>query len=133
MIVTFGLSISLFISIIIFAFLNHGWKFFYIFVPSNVPAALLLFLILIEILSYFIRPFSLGIRLFANLLAGHTLLNLVSSFVFFLAKIYFILFFIPMLILCAIMGLEIGVAIIQSYVFTVLTCIYITDTYSVSH
>lgn len=133
MLVTFGLSVSIFVGIVIFSFWNHGLYFFSFFVPSNVPIFLLGFIILIEILSYLIRPFSLGIRLFANLLSGHTLLSLVSAFVFFLWKYYITLVFIPFLIIICIIGLEIGVAFIQSYVFTVLVCIYIADSFNIKH
>lgn len=133
MLVTFCLSISIFIAITIYGIVNHLFKFFLLFIPSNVPVFLLGFIILIEILSYFIRPFSLGIRLFANLLSGHTLLNLLSSFVFYLWNLFIFLAFIPFLFIFIIFGLEFAIAFIQSYVFVVLTCIYIADSYNVVH
>lgn len=88
LVVTLSLSVSAFISIVVFGFKKHKLNFLNIFVPSNVPKVLLVFLICIEVISYLIRPFSLAIRLFANMLGGHTLLNIISSFTNFLSSIF---------------------------------------------
>lgn len=133
LIVTLSLSVSVFISIVIFGFKNHKFNFLNIFVPSNVPKILLIFLICIEVISYIIRPFSLAIRLFANMLGGHTLLNIISSFTSYLANVFWSISFLPFFIILAVLGLEFAIAIIQSYVFVVLLCIYINDVYNMNH
>jgi len=130
---TFTLSFSIFIAITINGFINHKIYFLKLFVPSNTPKVLLVLLVGIEIISYFIRPFSLSIRLFANMLAGHILLNIVTSFTLYLLKLNFIFSLIPFLFIFAIGGLELAIAFIQSYVFIVLTIIYINDSYNISH
>jgi F-type H+-transporting ATPase subunit a len=86
--ITLSLSGSLFIGLIIIGLLNNRSKFFLLFYPKNVPIFLLFFLILIEVLSFIIRPFSLAIRLFANMLAGHTLLNIFGAFAYFISNNY---------------------------------------------
>ena len=125
--ITCFFSFSFFFSIIIIGVLNHDLQFFKLFVPQNVPKVLLDFLIIIELFSFLIRPFSLAIRLFANMLAGHTLLGIFAQFGVFVAKNYFIFIFIPMFLLLAVFFLEIGVSLIQAYIFTSLVCIYLND------
>lgn len=125
--VTLFFSFSFFVAIIIIGFLNHGFDFFKLFVPQNVPNLLLDFLIIIEVFSFIIRPFSLSIRLFANMLAGHTLLGIFSQFGFFIVKNYFILFFLPLFLLFAVFFLEIAVSLIQAYIFVSLVSIYLND------
>lgn len=126
-VVTSFFSFSIFIGLVIIGFLNHGLGFFKLFVPQNVPNALLDFLIMIEVFSFLIRPFSLAIRLFANMLAGHTLLGIFAQFGSFVSKNYFFFFFVPMLLLLAVFFLEIAVSVIQAYIFVSLVCIYIND------
>jgi len=97
-----------------------------LFISSNTffGLALLLFL------SYIFKPISLGVRLFANLMAGHTLLKVIVGFswsMLLLEDFLAVLHLIPLLILVLLMGLELGVALIQAYVFTILTCIYLND------
>jgi F-type H+-transporting ATPase subunit a len=133
LVVTLSLSLSVFIAIVIYGVKLHKFNFLKIFVPSNVPSVLLIFLICIEIISYVIRPFSLAIRLFANMLGGHTLLNIISSFVTYLTGIFFSAAILPFLIILAVLGLEFAIAMIQSYVFVVLLCIYINDVYNMNH
>jgi len=131
--ITLSLSGSIFIGLIIIGLLNNRIKFFLLFYPSNVPIFLLVFLILIEILSFLIRPFSLAIRLFANMLAGHTLLNIFGSFAYFISNTHIYLFLISLLLCILITFLEVGVSIIQSYVFIVLLAIYIADITVINH
>ena len=90
-------------------------------------------MILIEIMSYCIRPISLSVRLFANMLAGHTLLHIVAGFGVNLLKVNFIFGLLPILLLLAITGLEFGIAFLQAYVFVILLSIYLKDSISVGH
>ena len=101
-----------------------------LFIPSNTSVGLALLLVPIEFVSYIFKPISLGVRLFANLMAGHTLLKVIVGFSWSILVLEsFLSFFhlIPLIILVILMGLELGVAIIQAYVFTILTCIYLND------
>ena len=101
-----------------------------LFIPSNTSFGLALLLVPIELLSYIFKPISLGVRLFANLMAGHTLLKVIVGFswsMLLLEDFLTVLHVIPLLILVLLMGLELGVALIQAYVFTILTCIYLND------
>ena len=129
------LSVSVFFGITIIGFINGGLNFLRFFVPSGVNNIILLyFLIFIEIISYLIRPLSLSIRLFANMLAGHTLLYILvgSALSVHFYKIYFFVI-LPLLVIFAIIFLEIGIAFIQAYVFTVLVILYFIDVYSIGH
>jgi ATP synthase subunit 6 len=132
-VVTFTLSFSFFISVVILGFKNHGLRFFHIFLPSGIPMWLRPLLVVIEIISFALRPFSLAIRLFANMLAGHILLYIISSAVIFLSSFSLLLSFLPFLFVLAFMVLEIGIAFLQAYVFSILICIYLHDSYSVDH
>lgn len=127
---TFSLGFSLFLGILILGFVSVKVDFLRIFVPTDVPQALLFFLVYIELMSYIIRPFSLSVRLFANMLAGHTLLAIVSSFTVYIgaSKIWFLII-IPFAFLGFIFLLEVGIAFIQSYVFLMLLCIYLNDVF----
>ena len=131
--VAFTLSFSFFISIIIVGILIQKASFVNTFIPSGAPKILKPFLIGIEIISYFSRPFSLGIRLFANLMAGHTLLAILANFTFLISKKNFIISLIPFFLIVAIVGLEAMIAGLQAYVFTVLVCIYLNDSIHGSH
>jgi F-type H+-transporting ATPase subunit a len=129
-IVTIGLSFTIFIGVTILGLYTHKIHFFSYFVPSGTPLALVPFLVLIEVISYLSRAFSLGIRLFSNITAGHTLLKILSTFLYkMFASSYIIAIFtlIPFAIFLAIVGLELAVSFIQAYVFTLLTCSYIRD------
>lgn len=105
------------------------------FVPKDIDnKALKYFLVIIEIVSYIIRPFSLAIRLFANMLAGHTLLYILNTFlVYVITKKWFLVFIIPFVVIFMVFILEVANAFIQAYVFTTLLVIYINDIYNVSH
>jgi F-type H+-transporting ATPase subunit a len=122
-IVTFALAAVVFIGVTVIGIARHGFHFLSLFVPHGVPAPLLLLLVPIEILSYFIRPFTLSIRLFANMMAGHTMLVIFASFV---AALGFFGFF-PVLVDVLLIFLELLVAVLQAYVFTILTCLYLRD------
>ena len=105
-------------------------KTFSLFLPANTTFFLALLLVPIEFISYIAKPISLGVRLFINLMAGHSLLKVIVGFSWSMLLLEnFISFglFVPMLILVILFGLELGVALIQTYVFIILTCIYIQD------
>jgi len=119
------LSVSVCSGIFVIGIIRHQLKFLYIFIPQC-PLALLPMLIGIEIFSYIIRAFSLAIRLSANIMAGHTLVHIIGSFVFLIGiKVWGAL--LGSTFLFAILGLELGVAFLQAYVFSVLVCIYLND------
>ena len=122
-IVTFALAAIVFVGVTIVGIVKHGWHFLRLFVPEGVPVLLLLLLVPIELLSYFIRPFTLSIRLFANMLAGHTMLAIFGGFA---ASIWLVAVF-PLAINVALVGLELLVAVLQAYVFAILTCLYLRD------
>jgi len=129
-IVSIGLSVMIFLGVTILGLQIHGVHFFSYFIPSGTPLALVPMLVLIELISYMARAVSLGVRLFANMVAGHTLLKILSTFLYqlFTAGILvFIVTLIPFAIFVALIGLELAVSVIQAYVFCVLTCSYIKD------
>lgn len=129
-IVTFTLSFSIFIGVNIIAFNHHRENMLSLFIPANTSFALALILVPIEFVSYIAKPVSLGVRLFINLMAGHTLLKVIVGFAWSMLLLEDFISFIhvvPLIILVILMGLELGVAFIQAYVFTVLTCIYLND------
>jgi ATP synthase subunit 6 len=128
--VTFTLSLSIFIGVTIIGFLHHGMKFFGILLPAGASLALAPLLIVIELISYFARAVSLAVRLFANMMAGHTLLKIISTFgwkMIVAGGLVTLAGLGPIILLFALTGLEIAIAILQAYVFTVLTCSYISD------
>jgi len=130
LIITFTLSFSIFIGINIICINIYKSEMLSLFIPSNTSFGLALLLVPIEFVSYIFKPISLGVRLFANLMAGHTLLKVIVGFSWSMLLLENILSFfhlVPLLILVVLMGLELGVAIIQAYVFTILTCIYLND------
>ena len=122
-VVTFALAAVVFIGVTIIGIVRHGFRFLRLFVPQGVPLVLLLLLVPIELLSYFIRPFTLAIRLFANMLAGHTMLAIFAGF----AASIGLLGILPMGIDILLVALEVLVAALQAYVFAILTCLYLSD------
>jgi len=128
--VTFTLAAIIFVGVTLIALFKHGFKFFTYFFPSGVPIALAPLLIPIEIISYFIRPISLSVRLFANMLAGHTMMKVFAGLIIMmgsaggLLKIGAVL---PLLAVIGLTGLEFLVAALQAYVFSILTCMYLHD------
>jgi len=129
-VITLGLAFSLFIGITSIGFLFHGFHFFSFFVPSGVPLLLLPLIVLIEIISYLTRPLSLGIRLAANMFAGHTLLNIISFFtwnIFIFGGFFSFFALIPSFLILALISLEFVICFLQAYVFTVLVASYLSD------
>jgi len=129
-VVTFGLSLSLFIGITIVGFQVHGLHFFSFLLPKGAPLILAPLLVVLELVSYCFRAVSLGVRLFANMMAGHTLVKILSGFAWTMLSVGGVLAaasVIPFAIVFALTGLEIGVACLQAYVFAILTCIYLND------
>lgn len=127
---TFSLSFTIVLGATILGFIYHGTKFFSLFVPSGCPLGLLPLLVLIEFISYLARNVSLGLRLAANILSGHMLLNILSGFTYNIMNSGFIFFFLallPLMFIMAFAGLELGIAFIQAQVFVVLSCSYIKD------
>lgn len=124
---TFFLSFGLLLSLTFVGLLIQGKHFFDLFVPTGVPEALVPMLVFIEVVSYISRAFSLAIRLFANMMSGHSLLNILSGFCVSLSKKSLLFGAIPFIIILAISFLEVGIAILQAYVFIVLLCIYMND------
>ena len=122
-IVTFVMALAVFLGVTILGFVRNGVHFFAFFVPPGSPVWMWPLLIPIEIISYLSRPISLSVRLFANMLAGHTLLKVIAGFVFVLG----VLGVAPIALLVALTGLEILIAFLQAYVFAILTCLYIND------
>lgn len=136
LIVTFALSFPIFIGVVLIGVQRHKINMLSVFLPSNTQIGLGLLLVPIELISYIFKPISLGVRLFANLMAGHTLLKVIVGFAWsmlLLENFISLLHIIPLLVLVILMGLELGVAMIQAYVFTVLTCIYLNDSINLSH
>jgi ATP synthase subunit 6 len=127
---TFCLSLSFFIGWIILAFKVLGVSFLKIFLPQNVPGWLKPLLLVIELLSFILRPISLAVRLFANMLAGHILLFIISSAIIFLLGVSSIIAGLPFIFVLCFMVLEVGIAFLQAYVFTILLCIYLNDSYN---
>ena len=130
LVVTFGLSLSLFIGITIVGFQKHGLHFFSFLLPKGAPLILAPLLVVLELVSYCFRAVSLGVRLFANMMAGHTLVKIISSFAWSMVSLgggLAVASVIPVVIIFALTGLEIGVACLQAYVFTILICIYLND------
>ena len=121
--VTLTMALVIFVLVTVIAFIKHGFHFFSFFLPAGVPIVLSPLMIAIEVISYFTRPLSLSIRLFANMMAGHTLLKVVGGFVVPLG----IFGVVPVAGLVAVTGLEFLIAFLQAYIFTILTCIYIND------
>ena len=129
-IVTFALAAIVFIGVTILGFIKHGFKYLGLFVPKGVPIILLPLIVIIEIISYLSRPVSLSVRLFANMMAGHTMLKVFGGFVISLGLLGGCL---PLSFSVALTGLEILVAFLQAYVFAILTCIYLNDALNLHH
>ena len=109
-------------------FQRHGLSFFDLFLPNGAPFALAPFLVVVEIISFIARLFSLAIRLFANIMSGHTLLKILAGFGWILLiKLASLLGFVPVIVVFVITGLEIVIAFLQAYVFTVLSAIYLNE------
>ena len=121
--VTFAMAAFVFIGVTLIGLFTHGFKFFLLFVPKGAPLALMPLLVMIELVSYLSRPISLSVRLFANMVAGHTMLKVFGGFVVALGM----LGVVPFIFIVALTGLELLVACLQAYVFAILTCMYLKD------
>ncbi len=127
-IVTLALATAVFLMVTLIGILKHGLHFFSFFVPKGAPVILYPLMIPIEIISYLSRPVSMSVRLFANMMAGHTMLKVFAGFVFGLGAVTFgVGSILPIAMMVALTGFEILVAFLQAYVFTVLTCLYLND------
>lgn len=133
--ITFNLALLVFISFNIIGFLKHNIRIVELVVPSGVHVSLHFLLIPIEIISYVFRPISLSIRLFANIMAGHTLLKVICGFIYKFFKLNFIIIIsvLPFLIITILFGLECFVALIQSYVFFILLSLFLKDILNLAH
>ena len=129
-VVTFAMAFTIFIGVTLIGLFKHGLHFFSFFVPEGAPKVLLPLIILIEVISYLIRPVSLSVRLFANMLAGHTMLKVFAGLAVMMTGAGGFLLVsspLPLLVIVALTGLELLVAMLQAYVFTILTCMYLND------
>jgi len=132
-IITFLIAFSFNLGFIFLGLILHGYRFFLLFI-HEAPLVLVPLITVIEILSYSLRTFSLSIRLFANMMAGHTLLHILGSFVLmFFKKSHFLLALFPFALVLAIFILELGIAFLQSYVFIVLLAIYLAEILEFNH
>ena len=129
-IITFMLAAIIFVGVTIIGFIKHGLKYLELFVPKGVPGVLLPLIVIIEIISYLSRPISLSVRLFANMMAGHTMMKVFGGFVVSLGILGG---WLPLGFSVALTGLEILVAFLQAYVFAILTCIYLNDALNFHH
>ncbi len=122
-IVTLALAMTVFIGATIFGFYKHGLGYLKLFAPDGVPVVMLPLLVVIEVISYLSRPISLSVRLFANMMAGHTMLKVFGAFVVALGW----LGVVPLAVMVAFTGLEVLIAFLQAFVFSILSCMYIND------
>ncbi len=129
-IVTAGLGILVISVVTIMGFVNHGWHFLSLFAPSGLPKFIYLVLIPIEVISFLSRPITLAVRLCANMTAGHTVLKV---FALFSVQMGIIMGLAPMLVNSMLVALELLVASLQAYIFTILTCVYLKDAVELHH
>lgn len=134
-IITFALAALVIGTVIVYGFMKHGTHFLGLFVPSGVPGWLLPLLVAIEVISFISRPISLSVRLFANMLAGHIALKIFAGFVGLLlsAGFWSVLSPLPLALTVALTALELLVAVLQAYVFAILTAIYLNDALHPGH
>ena len=129
-IVTAAFALLVFLTVVIVGIKDHGLQFFKVFVPPDVPIYILPLVVAIEVFSFFVRPVSHSVRLFANMLAGHITLNVFGSFVVMLlgaGALFKVFAVLPLLMTIGLFGLELLVAFLQAYVFAMLTCMYLND------
>src|SRR4051795_3908508 len=136
-IITAALALLVFFIVLIYGFYKNGLKFFKLFVPSGIPVFILPLVVFIEVFSFFLRPVSHSVRLFANMLAGHIALKVFAGFIPLLAAglgvIGWVGGVLPLGMVIALTALELLVAFLQAYVFTILTCIYLNDAIHPGH
>jgi F-type H+-transporting ATPase subunit a len=136
LIVTVALALLVFFIVLFYGFYKNGLKFFKLFVPSGIPIFILPLVVFIEVFSFLLRPVSHSVRLFANMLAGHIALKVFASFIPLLAGLGILGWAgatLPLGMVVALTALELLVAFLQAYVFTILTCIYLNDTLHPGH
>jgi len=136
LIVTIGCAILIFLMTICFGLYNHGLKFFGMFIPPGAPWWLLPFILPLELISFFVRPITHSVRLFANMMAGHLILKIVISFAISAASLggaWFALGIFPTLFNVIMLAFELLVAGIQAYVFAILACVYLKDSVDLHH
>ena len=136
LIVTLALALMVFLTVLLYGLYKNGFKFFKLFVPSGIPLYILPLIMLIEVISFLSRPVSHSVRLFANMLAGHITLKVFAGFVTSLSALGALGIFgsiLPLAMTTALTGLELLVAFLQAYVFTILTCIYLNDALHPGH
>jgi len=127
-IVTFALALTVFLIVTVVGFALHGFHFLSLFVPQGVPKVLLPLMVVIEVISYLTRPISLSVRLFANMMAGHTMMAVFAGFAVSMgAALGWFTSLAPLLLVVVLIGFEILVAVLQAYVFAILTCLYLRD------
>lgn len=133
--VTGALALLVIGIVVVYGFMHNGTKFFGLFVPSGVPVALMPLLVPIEVISFLSRPVSLSVRLFANMLAGHITLNVMGGFVVSLlgAGFFAVLAPLPFAMAVILTAFELLVAVLQAYVFAILTCVYLNDAVHPGH
>ncbi len=128
--VTFAMAAFIFVSVTVIGFARHGFHYLSLFLPSGTPIFMAPLMIFTEIFAYFVRPVSLSLRLAANMTAGHIVLKVIASFVAMMLTaglVSGVASVLPFSLLVLLMGFELFVAILQAYIFTILTCIYLTD------
>ncbi|WP_322515475.1 F0F1 ATP synthase subunit A [Rhodopseudomonas palustris] len=136
LIVTVTLAMLVFLTVLIYGLYKNGLKFFKLFVPSGVPIYILPLVVFIEVISFFLKPVSHSVRLFANMLAGHIALKVFASFIAMLGALGVVGWFgavLPLGLTVALTALELLVAFLQAYVFAILTCIYLNDAIHPGH
>jgi F-type H+-transporting ATPase subunit a len=126
-IVTFSMAIFVVVAVTVIGIVRHGWHFFSFFAPKGCPIYVMPLLVPIEVLSYLIRPISLSVRLFVNMMADHIMLMTFAGFIIALGSYYLVPAIAPLALTVGLSGLELAIAFLQAYVFTVLTCIYLQD------
>ena len=134
--VTGALALLVFAITTVIGFARHGLHFLSFFVPKGVPAPMLLLVVPVEVLSYFMRPISHSVRLFANMTAGHTMLKVFGKFIVDMLAANALLAvasILPFVLIVALTGLEILIAFLQAYVFAILTCLYLNDAIHLEH
>lgn len=134
-VVTFALAALVILTVLIYGLVRHGTHFLHLFVPSGVAPALLPFIVLIEVISFISRPISLSVRLFANMLAGHITLKVFGAFVALLlgSGVWAVISPLPLLGIVLLTAFELLVAVLQAYVFAILTCVYLNDALHPGH
>ncbi|MCC6598252.1 MAG: F0F1 ATP synthase subunit A [Alphaproteobacteria bacterium] len=135
-IVTGALAAMVFITVLIFGFMNHGLRFLSLFAPPGVPLPLQFLIVPLELVSFMVRPFTLALRLFANMMAGHLMLKVFAGFSTMMLGLGVggvLAGMVPMVFNVALLTLELLVALLQAYIFAILSCIYLKDTVDLHH